>query len=292
MARVIQSLTLGGFQVKVTFYGVRGSTPCDNDEVARYGGNTSCVVVETPGERPLLLDLGTGARYFGRTCPLDGSFRATALLSHMHWDHTQGLPFFTPLLCSGAELDIYGPAPEDGRQLSEVFDGAICPPLFPLPIQQFPGTARFHGIEPSTFEVGGYTVQAAEIPHVGRTFGYRVTHGGQTVAYLSDHQQPVDGSFAVTDAALELVDGVDLLIHDSQYTVAEFTKKADWGHCTFEYALWLAGHAGVKRLAMFHHDPNRTDEQLDDIARCGAAIAGHHGYELFVAGEGLVVDLD
>ncbi len=278
--------------MKVTFYGVRGSTPCDNDEVSRYGGNTSSVVVESPGELPLLLDLGTGLRYFGRTCQLDGSFRANCLLSHLHWDHTQGLPFFTPLLCSDAQLDVYAPAPDDGRTLGEVFDESICPPLFPVKLGDFPGTIRFHGTEPSKFAVGGYAVEAAEIPHVGRTFGYRVEHGGRSIAYLSDHQQPEDGSFGVSDAAMDLVRGVDLLIHDSQYTVAEFPRKSTWGHCTFEYALWLAGVAGVKRLAMFHHDPNRTDDMLDDIARCGASIACQQGFELLVAAEGMVVDLD
>ena len=135
-------------------------------------------------------------------------------------------------------------------------------------------------------------MRAAEIPHVGRTFGYRIEREGRSIAYLSDHQQPTDGSFSVTDEAMELVRGVDLLIHDSQYTVAEFPMKSTWGHCTFEYALWLAGAAGVKRLAMFHHDPNRTDDMLDDIARCGTGIARHQGFELLVAAEGMVVDLD
>ncbi|MFT3853868.1 MAG: MBL fold metallo-hydrolase [Ilumatobacteraceae bacterium] len=277
--------------MKVTFYGVRGSTPCDSEEVARYGGNTSCVVVDSPGEPPLLLDLGTGLRYFGRTCAMDGSFRANCLLSHLHWDHTQGLPFFAPLLCSGAQMDVYAPAPDDGRSLDDVFAGTICPPLFPVTLGDFAGTMRFHDTEPSRFRIGGYDVLAAEIPHVGRTFGYRVTLDGRSVAYLSDHQQPHDGSFSVSDEALELVEGVDLLIHDSQYTVSEFARKATWGHCTYEYALWLAGHAGVRRLAMFHHDPNRTDDQLDDIARCGSSIAAHHGYELIVAREGLTVVL-
>jgi len=278
--------------LRVTFYGVRGSTPCDSPELARYGGNTSSVVVESPGEAPLLFDLGTGVRYYGRSCPLDGSFRADALVSHLHWDHTQGLPFFAPLLCSGAELDVYAPTPEDGRKLDDVFGDTICPPLFPVTLRDFAGSIRFHELEPSRFRVGGYDVVAADIPHVGRTFGYRVTLGDTTIAYLSDHQQPVDGSFAVSDEALALVEGADLLIHDSQYTVAEFPKKATWGHCTYEYALWLAGHAGVKRLAMFHHDPNRTDDMLDDIARCGTGIARHQGFELLVAAEGMVVDLD
>jgi ribonuclease BN (tRNA processing enzyme) len=283
--------SLGVSRLKVTFYGVRGSTPCDNDEVARYGGNTSSVVIESPDEPPLLLDLGTGVRYFGRTCALDGSFRGNCLLSHLHWDHTQGLPFFAPLLCSGAEMDVYAPAPDDGRKLEDVFGDTICPPLVPVTLREFPGALRFHDTEPSTFRIGGYEVVAREIPHVGRTFGYRVSLGGVSIAYLSDHQQPVDGSFGVSEDALELVDGVDLLIHDSQYTVPEFPRKATWGHCTYEYALWLAGRAEVGALAMFHHDPNRTDDQLDDLARCGASIADEKGFELLVAREGLVVEL-
>jgi ribonuclease BN (tRNA processing enzyme) len=277
--------------LKVTFYGVRGSTPCNSGEIARYGGNTSSVVVDTPGEPPLLLDLGTGLRYFGRTCALDGSFRASALVSHLHWDHTQGLPFFAPLLCSGAELDVYAPIPEDGRSLVEVFDATICPPLFPLTIGEFPGTVRFHDTSESEFSIGGVRVTAREIPHVGRTLGYRVEANGRSIAYLSDHQQPIDGRFTVTPGALELVRGVDLMIHDSQYTVTEFAKKATWGHCTPEYAMWLAGRAGAKRLALFHHDPNRTDDALDELKVCGAVMAERFGFELLIAAEGLVVDL-
>jgi phosphoribosyl 1,2-cyclic phosphodiesterase len=281
----------GGFVVKVTFFGVRGSTPCNGSEIARYGGNTSSVVVDIDGEPPLLLDLGTGLRYYGRTCSLDGSFRGSALVSHLHWDHTQGLPFFAPLLCSGAELDVYAPAPDDGRTLAEVFDSTICPPLFPLKLGGFPGTIRFHDTLDSTFEIGGLTITAREIPHVGRTLGYRIEHGGRSIAYLSDHQQPADGHFAATEGALELVRDVDLLIHDSQYTVAEFAKKATWGHCTPEYALWLAGCGGAKRLALFHHDPNRTDEALDEHRRCLSAMSRRLRCEVLVAAEGLTVDL-
>ena len=282
---------MGGERLKITFYGVRGSTPCDSGDVARYGGNTSSVVLEAPGEQPLLLDLGTGVRYFGKTQPLDGSFHGNCLLSHLHWDHIQGLPFFTPVLCSGADLDVYAPAPGDGRSVDDVFRATICPPLFPLRIDQYEGEVRFRDTDEGRFRIGGFDVLAREIPHVGRTFGYRVEFAGRSVAYLPDHQQPVDGSFAVSDAALELVEGVDLLIHDSQYTVAEFAKKATWGHCMYEYALWLAGHAKVGQLAMFHHDPNRTDDALDELARCGSSVAAPCGFAVHVAREGLVVEL-
>ena len=129
------------------------------------------------------------------------------------------------------------------------------------------------------------------VPHVGPTLGYRVEFGGRSVAYLSDHQQPHDGSFSMSDGARELADGVDLLIHDAQYTPAEFAAKSTWGHCTVDYALWFAQHCGVRKLALYHHDPTRTDKALDDVARCVEAFADSAGFEAIVASEGLTLDV-
>jgi ribonuclease BN (tRNA processing enzyme) len=129
------------------------------------------------------------------------------------------------------------------------------------------------------------------IPHIGPTLGYRVEWNGRSVAYLSDHQQPRDGSFALSDGARELVEGVDLLIHDSQFTPAEFAQKADWGHCTIEYAIWVAEQSGVGTLALFHHDPGRTDDHLDDVARLASAQAADSGLKVIAAAEGQVVVL-
>lgn len=277
--------------MQVTFFGVRGSTPCDGDDISRYGGNTSCVAVRVPGEPPLFFDLGTGARYFGTTLPQDGTFRGTCLLSHLHWDHTQGLPFFSPLLHEGAELDVYAPAQEDGRSVADVINTVIRPPLFPVTVDQLPGMVRFHDVADEEFRVGSFKVMSRMVPHVGPTLGYRIEWGGRSIAYLSDHQQPHDGSYAVSDGARELIEGVDLLIHDSQYTPSEFEKKATWGHCTIDYAIWLAGHCHASRLALFHHDPSRSDVALDEVVRCAATAGARMGVEVFAASEGLVVDL-
>ena len=277
--------------MQVTFFGVRGSTPCDGDDISKYGGNTSCVAVRVPGEPPLFFDLGTGARYFGTTLPQDGTFRGTCLLSHLHWDHTQGLPFFSPLLHEGAELHVYAPAQEDGRSVADVINTVIRPPLFPVTIDQLPGMVRFHDVADEEFRVGSFKVMSRMVPHVGPTLGYRIEWGGRSIAYLSDHQQPHDGSYAVSDGARELIEGVDLLIHDSQYTPSEFEKKATWGHCTIDYAIWLAGHCHASRLALFHHDPSRSDVALDEVVRCAAAAGARMGVEVFAASEGLVVDL-
>jgi phosphoribosyl 1,2-cyclic phosphodiesterase len=275
--------------LRVTFHGVRGSTPCHGDDIQQYGGNTSCVSVAIPGEAPVIFDMGTGLRYFGQSQPLDGSFRGTCLLTHFHWDHTQGLPFFTPILKAGSELDIYAPAQEDGRSVQEVFAASIRPPLFPIPIDLFPGTIRFHDVSDSEFDIGDVHVTARLVPHVGATVGYRIDWHGRSVAYISDHQQPYDGSYSVSAGALDLARDVDLLIHDSQYSEAEFELKSTWGHCTPRYAVWLACHARAKTLALFHHDPMRVDGDLE-ATLAGLRVEGARGgVEVVAAAEGLTI---
>jgi phosphoribosyl 1,2-cyclic phosphodiesterase len=272
----------------VTFHGVRGSTPCHGDDIARYGGNTACVSVKAPGEQPLLLDLGTGLRYFGLSRPTSEPFRGACLLSHLHWDHVQGLPFFGPLLHAESELVVYAPE-HDGRHAADVLATAIRPPLFPIGLDGFPGRIEIRQ-PPRRFHVGGFAVDSAPVPHVGEALGYRVTHGGSSVAYISDHQQPVGGPL-INESVRSLCEGVDLLIHDSQYTPAEFAKKRDWGHCTIEYAVWLAGQVGAKRLALFHHDPSHDDDMIDRLTAAAACCGRDIGVDVFAAREGLAVDL-
>ncbi len=270
---------------------MRGSTPCNGDEVRRYGGNTSCVSVEAPGEDPIVFDLGTGLRYFGNGQPQDGTFSGTCLLSHLHWDHTQGLPFFVPILRQGASLRIFGPRQEDGSSVREAMNRFMAPPHFPVALDQLPGRIDFTDVADDEFDVGGFRVMSRLIPHVGNTLGFRVTWRGASVAYLSDHQQPYDGSFGATPGAFDLVRGADLVIHDAQYTPSEFAQKSTWGHCTVEYAVWLAQTAGARRLALFHHDPTRHDEAVDSLL-CGAReSAGSSGLEVFAASEGLTVEV-
>jgi len=276
----------------VRFHGVRGSTPCHGDEIARYGGNTSCVSVDVAGEDPLLFDLGTGLRYFGLSRPTGVPFHGTCLLSHLHWDHVQGLPFFVPINRPGARLDVYGPAQDEGLSLEDAFGEFMRPPYFPVGVADLAGEFHFHGLESGDRLVGSALVRSRLVPHVGTTIGYRVELDGVSVAYIPDHQQPADGSFTIADSVLELCDGVDLLIHDSQYTEAEFAAKAHWGHCTVDYAVHVARESGAKRLALFHHDPDHDDATVD--ARLAAArrtAAGAAPVEVLAAYEGLTVAL-
>ena len=271
------------------FHGVRGSTPCHGDEIVRYGGNTSCVSVEIPGHDPILFDLGTGLRYFGLALPPGDPFKGTFLLTHLHWDHIQGLPFFKPVLHKGADVSIYAPWQIGDLSVEEIFADTIKPPLFPIHFSMFPGDVRFQEVGDHEFSIGDIELMARLIPHVGNTVGYRLSWNGRSVAYLSDHQMPEDGSFSVTDGVLDLCRDVDLLIHDAQYTPDEFKQKSDWGHCTPEFAVWVAGQAGAKKLALFHHDPAHDDDMLDDLVGQATERGRESGVEVFAAREREIV---
>ncbi len=280
----------------LSFHGVRGSTPCHGREVVRYGGNTSCLSLDIPGSDPILFDLGTGLRYFGMQQSCATPFRGTCLLSHLHWDHIQGLPFFTPLLCDGAQVTVHAPSQDDGRSVADVFADTITPPLFPVDLAQLPGRVDFHEVADDDFEIDGgaagpIRVMSRLIPHIGPTVGYRVEWNGRSVAYLSDHQMPCDTSSPISSGALELCRGADLVVHDAQFTRTEFARKADWGHCTVEFAVRVAAEAGARRLALFHHDPSHDDDALDRICHDAARVGERRGVEVFGAAEGRTVSV-
>lgn len=273
----------------ITFHGVRGSTPCNSDDISRYGGNTSCVSISAPGEDPLLFDLGTGLRYFGDLLGPDELFRGTVLLSHLHWDHVQGLPFFRPLLKPGAEMTIHAPVQPDGRHPGDILLTTIRPPLFPVHLNEMGGTVTVHRAKPE-FSVGSFIVRSADVPHNGATAGYRVDYGNRSVAYVCDHQQPDDPEH-VAESVVDLCHGVDLLIHDAQYTPDDFERKRTWGHCTSSYAVTVAAAVKAKQLALFHHDPYHGDDMVDSMAAEAAKLGEVHGIDVFAAAEGQSVDL-
>lgn len=277
--------------MRLALCGVRGSTPAPGPEFVRYGGHTSCVALSLDGRAPsLVLDAGTGLR---RLTDLLGGppFRGTLLLGHLHWDHTQGLPFFTAGDRPDARVAVR--LPEQGADAAGVLARALSPPHFPIGPHELRGVWSFGGLDPGAHEVEGFSVLALDIPHKGgRTFGFRVSDGSATVAYLSDHSPLAlgpgpEGLGEYHDAAIALAAGADVLLHDAQHTAAELAAKASFGHSAVEYAVGLAEAAGVRRLLLFHHDPPRTDDQLDAI------VAGCQGRRVAVeaAAEGSVIDL-
>lgn len=275
--------------MRVDLCGVRGSMPSTGAAFERIGGNTSCVAIaHDVDEGPtLLLDAGTGLRNVASL--LDGApFRGTILLSHLHWDHAQGLPFFTAGDRPDARVDVRLPVVSGPP--SQALDAMMGPPFFPITASALRGRWQFTALEEGRFDVEGFTVLARIVPHPGgHTFGFRVSDGRSSLAYISDHGPIVlgpgpDGWGPYHEAARELAGGVDLLLHDAQYTVTELALKSDYGHSSVDYAVALADRCEVGRLLLFHHDPWRTDDAVDAIVerfssgplKVAAAIEGAH----------------
>ena len=273
--------------IDVSFHGVRGSTPCSCPTVQRYGGNTSCVSIEAQGHDPIVFDLGTGLRPWGRSMSHGDPMTVHALVTHLHWDHVQGLPFFSPLQSPETALHVYGPG-DGGTSMAATFAAFMTPPFFPIEVGDLPARIEFHDAHHDDFSLDGTDVMVRPVPHCGKTNGYRVTRNGVAAAYIPDHQQPVGRPSHVDPAVLELCRDADVLIHDAQFWAHEFEAKATWGHCTPEYAVEVAAQAGVRTLVLFHHDPAHTDEDLDEMTERVAAIAACRGVAAVVcATEGL-----
>jgi phosphoribosyl 1,2-cyclic phosphodiesterase len=223
----------------------------------------------------LLLDAGTGVRAV--TALLGGRpFVGTILLTHLHWDHVQGIPFFEGGDRDDGVVRLLMPAQEDGAEPEEVLSRMMSPPLFPIWPKDLRGTWSFGEVPPAAFtggaDIEGFTVVARDVPHKGgRTLGFRVSDGHRSLAYIPDHCPTTFGPGPAEcgtyhEAALELADGVDVLIHDAQLRAEEVPTEGSFGHAAAEYAVGLAREAGAKAVQLFHHRPNRTDDEVDAIA--------------------------
>lgn len=278
--------------MRVYICGVRGSTPASGLEFCRYGGHTTSIAIgDADGPPRLIIDAGTGIRQV--TDLLRGQpFRGSILLSHLHWDHLQGLPFFSAGDRPDARVDVYVPQ-QPGAAADNLAD-MMAPPHFPITPADLHGQWTFTHIAEGTREIDGFVVTAREIPHKGgRTFGYRVENGSGAAVYLSDHSSIELGAGPAGfgpyhEAALTLADRADLLIHDAQYVEEEWPMRSHFGHSTDSYAIGLAKEAGVRRLLMFHHEPTRTDDTLDAMA---AEWAKEEAVEVMPAREGTMFDV-
>jgi len=248
--------------IEVRFWGVRGSIASPGPDTSRVGGNTSCVEVRAEGTR-IVLDAGTGIRRLGEQLVRDGNADPiTILLSHLHWDHIQGLPFFLPAYLPSTELAIFGQAP-----LAAALTQQMQQPVFPVRLDELPAKLALRETKPGdVFHVGAVRVRVAKQNHPGGSLAYRLELPGAVVVYATDTEH-----FACVDPALRaLAEGADLLIYDSQYTPEEYggavgRAKLGWGHSTYVAGAELAKAAGVGHYVLFHHDPQRSDAAVAEI---------------------------
>ena len=272
--------------MKVQMLGVRGSTPAPGADFVRYGGHTSCLAI-TPedGDRPtLVLDAGTGLRSLTRMLGGD-AFDGSIVLSHLHWDHMQGLPFFAAGDRDDARVDLYVPA-QGGRSGRDLLAQSLSPPSFPITPEGLRGAWEFHAMEAGTRQIEGLTVTAVEIEHKGgQTYGLRVDAPEGSLAYLPDHA-PAAG---VSDGLMGVLDGVDVLIHDAQFLEGERPVAVDYGHATVQDSVKLAAACRAGTVVLFHHSPARTDAALDAIGEWSVDLSSD--VAVVVAREGMTLDV-
>lgn len=302
--------------MEVTFWGVRGSIPTPGPETVRYGGNTPCVAVRL-GEDWLILDAGSGIRPLGRhltrLAPPEGH-RITLLVTHTHWDHIQGLPFFATAFLPGNRITVAGPE-IFSPGFEEIVSGQMQHSYFPLRLRSLAAEIQFRELSVGSYEdlVPGTVVKTMLTNHPVIDLAYRIEHGGKVLVYLMDHEAWSDPWFASvrrsSDASVmeieammrgglerrmaEFVQGADLLIADAVYTSAEYATHVGWGHSTYDHVYDLAIAAGARRVAFFHHEPNRSDEELARIEADYRARARAEGQalEVMAAAEGMTLGL-
>ena len=271
--------------MKIRFWGTRGSIPAPGPSTLRYGGNTSCVEVRLADGSLIILDGGSGIRPLGAAL---GTCEAVVLLSHYHWDHIQGMPFFSPFYSSRSCIHVLGPE-YNGEGPGELLGGQMLAPYFPAPASDWQGVAGFEIVAAGeSLTIGSATVQVGRLSHPGLTFGYRIEESGCTFVYASDDEPDV-ASPPLLAGIVGLAQDVDLLLHDCQYTEAEYETRHRWGHSTPRQAARIATDAGVRRLLLFHHDPGHSDEQVEALAEETRSLAGN--IEVVIAREGETIEL-
>jgi len=279
--------------MKVNLWGTRGSLAAPGPETVRYGGNTSCVSIEGPDGSWLILDAGTGIRNLGQNLPSDLK-RVDILLTHLHMDHLQGLPFFAPIRSPDIETHIWGPA-STMMSLKSRLQRYVSPPLFPVSIRDLSPTLHFHELSFDMFEIGKFCIVSQLVIHPNPTVGYRIKLNDKTVTYIPDHEPmlgaPTFPRSPEWTSGYDLAQGADLLIHDSQYTHTEYDTRLGFGHSNMKQAFEFAEMANVKRFVPFHHDPAHSDDQLDQMIT-HAVQEVKPGFDVTPGLEGMILNLE
>jgi phosphoribosyl 1,2-cyclic phosphodiesterase len=275
----------------VRIWGTRGSLPTPGAGMVRYGGNTSCVQVTLSDGTHLVLDAGTGIRNLPADLGRSGE-PVHILLTHLHLDHIQGLLFFAPLFQRGVKVTLWGPA-APGASLERRVGRYLSAPLTPVEIRELPCELDFRNCPTTRWQIGPAQITAEGVTHRGPTLGFRVEAGGSSLCYLPDHEPAIIGDIDELEAewvsGSSLARDVDLLVHDCQYTDAEYPAHVGWGHSSLRHALQFARRVAAGKTLLFHHDPGHTDDQLDamlDEARTRWTAAGGQESAISMAAEG------
>ncbi len=272
-------------EFRLRFWGVRGTVPTPAPDKLRYGGNTACAAIEVSEDQVLILDCGTGVRLLGASLSKRGGARPSryhVFLSHYHFDHVEGLSLFQPLYDPASTVIFHGFA-SAGRSIRQNLETLIAPPYFPVSLAGVPAKVQFREVDGSVFPVGDLRVDSIPLSHPDGSVAYRVTHGSRRLVFATDHEHGVE---AVDRTLVEFCRGADYLIYDATYMQAEYeTLRRGWGHSTWYAAVQTARRAEVKTLVLFHHHPEHTDDQLDEMERIAreelpTTIVAREGMEL------------
>ncbi len=284
----------------LTFWGTRGSIPTPGSHTARYGGNTPCVSITGPNNRLVILDAGSGLRALGHDLLRRNGSRVAAdlLLSHTHWDHIQGIPFFKPLSSRGNAVCIYGAA-QDDVPLADILRRQMDPMVFPIPLQALAASLTITEVTEGAFEIDDFDVGAFRLRHPGTTLGFRLVPrgGGREIAYVTDNELGPGGVYPLAEdwrtRLVTFLEGTDTLIHDAMYSEKIIEARAGWGHSTPRQAVDLAAEARCRRLILFHHEPEHDDDAMDALLAETRAYAGRvaPGLTVDAAMEGMRLSL-
>jgi phosphoribosyl 1,2-cyclic phosphodiesterase/CheY-like chemotaxis protein len=265
ISAISEALTV---QPSVTVWGCRGSIAAPEQARGIYGGNTSCIDLVLPGRRHLIFDAGTGIRSLGNELLRESPLRIALFLTHFHWDHVQGLPFFKPLYVPGNEVTIHGPA-QSSDALVDTIEGQMGGAFFPTSTEVFRSSVKWVGLQEQTLDVGDVTVSTLHVLHPGTTLAYRVDFDGRSLVYAPDNELlPETVSPELSAEALRLATfaaGADLLVHDCQYSAEKYEQRRGWGHSSGKALAAVAARAQVQRVLLFHHDPDSEDADVEAV---------------------------
>jgi len=301
----------------VRFWGVRGSIPCPGPDTVKYGGNTTCLEIRTD-KRFIIIDLGTGAKpladFIMANDSKNGPLDMDIFISHTHWDHIMGFPMFAPVFVPGTKLRIRGPVSYNDEALSSIIGDQLSYRYWPVRQSELSAKIEFEELKETTVDLGdGLTVRTKYLNHPILCLGYRFEYQGKSIVTAFDHEpfrnlfptNPDDPNYneeaafdgeeaskEENEKILNFCKSADILIHDAQYTAAEYEKHLGWGHSSYDYAMQAARQADVKKLVFFHHDPNYTDKKLESIEeQCKNDARDKPGFEILMAREGIKIEI-